>query len=110
MNASFSRKERGRAFPNCLRRYRRARGLTQKEVAKILGLKSTSIISRWERGVSLPSVLNLFKLAVLYRTMADALFIDLRRALQKELFKREAEILGDKTKGQSGQKEENRHL
>ena len=89
MDASFSRREKGRAFPNSLRRYRRARGLTQKEVARVLGLKSTSMISRWERGVSLPSVLNLFKLAVLYRKMADALFLDLRKALEKELCKRE---------------------
>jgi transcriptional regulator with XRE-family HTH domain len=76
-------------YPNSLKRYRRAMGLTQRKVAKILGLKSTSMISRWERGVSLPSVLNLFKLAVLYRTMADALFLDLRKALEEELRKRE---------------------
>jgi len=86
-----------KTIPNCLRRYRRARGLKQKEVARILGIKSASMISRWEKGVCLPCTLNLFKLAVLYRTMADALFIDLLRALKGELHKREERVLKKKT-------------
>ena len=86
-----------KTIPNCLRRYRKARGLKQKDVAKVLGLKSASMISRWERGVCVPSTLNLFKLASLYRTMADALFIDLLRALRNELHKREERVLRRKT-------------
>jgi len=76
-----------KSLPNCLRRYRKARGLKQREVAEILGLKSDSIISRSERGVRLLSSLNVFKLALMYRTMADALFIDLRRELSGLLAK-----------------------
>jgi transcriptional regulator with XRE-family HTH domain len=76
-------------IPNCLRKYRRARGLNQKEVAKSLGLKSASIISRWEKGICLPSTINLFKLAALYRTLVDALFIDLLRFLRQKLIKKE---------------------
>jgi len=76
---------------NSLRRYRKARGLQQKEVARILGLKSTSLISRWENGLCLPKPLNMFKLAVLYRTMVDALFIDLRTLLKDEIYKAEQE-------------------
>ena len=57
-----------KSVPNCLRRYRKARGLKQREVAEILGLKSGSVISRWERGVCLPSSLNVFKLSLVYRT------------------------------------------
>lgn len=90
------RKVKHKTIPNCLRRYRKARGLKQKEVAKIFGLKSASIISRWERGLCLPSTLNLFKLASLYRTMADALFIDLLRVLRADLHKREERILRSK--------------
>ncbi len=82
-----------KGIPNCLRRYRKARGLKQREVAEILGLKSGSSISRWERGVCLPSSLNVFKLALIYRTMVDALFIDLRRELRQDLRKREGEVL-----------------
>ena len=82
-----------KTIPNCLRRYRKARGLNQKEVAKILGLKSASAISRWENGLCLPSTLNLFRLASLYRTMVDALFIDLLRELRNDLNKREKRVL-----------------
>lgn len=82
-----------KTFPNCLRRYRKARGLKQKEVAKILGLESASMISRWERGRCLPSTMNLFRLASLYRIMTDALFIDLLKALRDDLRKREEKVL-----------------
>ena len=80
-------------IPNSLRKYRKARGLKQKEVAEILGLKSSSIISRWERGHYLPQSVNIFKLAVLYHTMADALFPDLRRVLQEDIHKAEKKLL-----------------
>ena len=82
-----------KGIPNCLRRYRKARGLKQREVAEILGLKSGSIVSRWERGVCLPSSLNVFKLALIYRPMVDALFIDLRRELREDLRRKEGEVL-----------------
>ena len=71
------KKTKVKYIPNCLRRYRKARGLKQKDVAEILGIKSASMISRWENGLCLPSTMNLFRLASLYRRMTDALFIDL---------------------------------
>jgi len=86
------------SIPNCLRKYRKARGLNQRKVAKIMGLKSSSIISRWEKGICLPSSLNIFKLAVVYRTMIDALFIDQLRELKDNLYKKEEEILKNKVK------------
>ena len=80
-------------IPNCLRKYRKARGLNQKDVAKVLGLKSASLISRWEKGICLPSPINLFRLAALYRTLVDALFIDLLRLLKQELIDKEKKSL-----------------
>jgi len=85
-------------IPNSLRKYRKAAGLKQTEVAKLLGLKSTSAICRWEKGVCLPKPLSMFKLAILYRTMVDTLFHDLRRSLVDKLRKREEKVLGDKKK------------
>lgn len=76
------------SIPNYLKKYRRARGLKQKEVAELLGLKSASMISRWEKGVCLPQLLNIFKLVLLYRTMVDALFMDLRTSLKEEIRKK----------------------
>ena len=87
-----------KSIPNCLRKYRKARGLNQRKVAEIMGLKSSSIISRWEKGFCLPSSLNIFKLAVVYRTMVDALFIDQLRALKDSLYKKEEKVLVNKVK------------
>jgi len=79
-------------IPNLLRRYRKARGLNQKQAARILGIRSTSMISRWERGLGLPSSWNIFKLAVLYRTMADPLFSNATRLVRTDILKREEDI------------------
>ncbi len=74
-----------RVIPNSLRRFRKMSGYTQKQVALLLGVKSTGMISRWEQGSRFPSPVNIFRLAALYHTMADALYIDLLRALRKEI-------------------------
>jgi transcriptional regulator with XRE-family HTH domain len=72
-------------LPNCLRKYRKAAGFKQKDVACMLGFKNASVISRWENGLCQPKLRSLLKLAILYRTMADALFIDLRISLIEEI-------------------------
>ena len=81
---------------NRLRKYRRARGLKQREAARILGLADASSLSRWEHGVSLPSVMNMFRLAAMYRTLVDALYIDTLRAIREEVRKREVGMLRHK--------------
>jgi transcriptional regulator with XRE-family HTH domain len=86
-----------KAIPNCLRKYRRIRGLKQKQVAKILGFKTASRISRWEKGYCFPSVVNLLKLSILYRTMPDTLFLDLTRELREEIREQEKKVLGKAT-------------
>jgi len=91
------KKKKRRLIIHSLRKHRKARGLKQKDVACILGLKTSSMISRWENGLCLPKPENMFKLAVLYRTMADVLFIDLRRLLQKQIYKAEEELLQNKS-------------
>ena len=80
-------------IPNCLRKYRRARGLKQREAARILGLSDSSLVSRWEQGAQLPSTVNLFKLAAVYRTLVDALYIDVLRDIRAEVRRRERRIL-----------------
>jgi len=83
-------------IPNNLRKYRKAIGLKQKDVARILDLKSAGMISRWEKGVCLPSVLNTFKLAGLYSVLVDALFFPLIRLIKKKIMERQEEILSHK--------------
>lgn len=82
-----------RKIPNSLRKHRKTRGLKQKEVAKILGIKSASIISRWESGVSLPTTENAFRLSVIYRTMIDALYLDYLKRLKDEIRQREEALI-----------------
>lgn len=78
---------------NCLRKYRKLKGLRQKDVARILKLRSTSMISRWENGIVLPNSLNILRLSLLYRTLIDILFIDLMRRLKEDLRVREERVL-----------------
>jgi transcriptional regulator with XRE-family HTH domain len=77
-----------RRYHNYLKHYRKQRGLTQRDVALILGLKSSSMISRWEHGVLLPETMNALKMAVLYQTEVDTIFGEVRRALLDELAQR----------------------
>ncbi len=68
-----------------LRRCRKLKKLKQQQVAEIMGIKNSSLISRWENGFSLPDLENAFKLAVVYGVMVDALFLELRRSVQQRL-------------------------
>lgn len=52
-------------------------GYSQKRVARLLGLRDTAILSRWENGVSVPTIENLFKLSVVYHTLTEELYKDL---------------------------------
>jgi transcriptional regulator with XRE-family HTH domain len=76
-------------IPNNLRRYRKAIGLKQKDVAEILNLKSAGMISRWEKGVCLPSLTNVIKLSGIYSVLIDALFFPLKRLIKRKIMERE---------------------
>jgi len=80
-------------IPNCLRKWRMIRGLKQREVAAILGLNHANIISKWESGISFPSPMNIIRLAALYRTMIDALYIDVLKDERTRVFQSEAKYL-----------------
>jgi transcriptional regulator with XRE-family HTH domain len=84
-----------KSIPNQLRKYRRARGLTQRTVARILGFADASSISRWEQGVCLPTMRNMFRLAALYRTLVDALYIDVLRTIREEIRGKEAAVFSN---------------
>jgi transcriptional regulator with XRE-family HTH domain len=83
-------------IPNLLRKYRKVNGFKQQDVAEILGMKSTSKISRWEKGECIPNMVNAFRISILYCVMVDSLFIDLLHELRKETKKRMDEYLQKK--------------
>lgn len=68
-----------------LRTHRRLMRLSQTDVAQKLHLKSSAIISRWERGKALPSLENALRLSVLYKTLVNELFWDLFVLYRNEL-------------------------
>jgi transcriptional regulator with XRE-family HTH domain len=76
-------------FPNRLKKYRRLFCLSQKEVATILGLKDTSPISRWEKGISLPGLIQLFRLSRIYKTMPSEMYFDLWQDASKDISAKE---------------------
>lgn len=70
---------------NRLAHYRKARGLSQLDVTRILGLKSSAHISRWEHGYCWPSAVNMLTLAVLYKVPVDWLYADALSTITDEL-------------------------
>ena len=82
-----------RRYPNRLKKYRRLFCFSQKEVAMMLGLSDTSPLSRWEKGISLPNILHLFRLSRIYKTMPSELYFDLWQHISKEILARETDLL-----------------
>lgn len=76
-------------FHNSLRRHRKMMGYTLKNVALLLGMKSTNRLSQWEHGITQPNLTNALKLCILYRTLVDQLFYEYRSGLQENITKRE---------------------
>lgn len=72
-------------IPNRLWRYRTLAGYTQKEVAVLLGVADTAMISRWERGLTMPSGEHLLKLSKLYKTLVNELYYELGKEYEQEL-------------------------
>jgi DNA-binding XRE family transcriptional regulator len=60
-------------FPNRIREYRLRAGLTQTMLGKLIG-RGRPIVSAWERGCSLPSLPNVFRLARSLGTLAESLY------------------------------------
>jgi len=73
---------------------RKAAGLTQKQVALILGKSAPSVISQWERGINLPTTKDLLRLSSLYHRLSNdllwPLFVQYREEVNER--KRQFEI------------------
>jgi DNA-binding XRE family transcriptional regulator len=74
---------------NKLKIYRKQSNLTQKQVANILNLKCSSIISRWENGTKLPNLIQALQLAALYRRLVTDIFYDLFCEQREKVIKNE---------------------
>lgn len=70
--------------PNKLKLFRRCSGFSQKKVARILGLADTSTLSRWEHGLAIPGLLQVFRLSRIYNTIPQELFDELWHSIGSE--------------------------
>lgn len=70
---------------NNLKSFRKKLGLRQVDVATMLGHASSDRISHWEKGLSVPGLVNLFKLAVIYKTSPQELYGDLHASIARDL-------------------------
>jgi len=62
-------------FPNRIREYRLKAGFSQRRLARLLG-RGKDAVSSWERGLTLPNVPRLMKMAKLLDTLAESLYLD----------------------------------
>jgi transcriptional regulator with XRE-family HTH domain len=82
-------------YPNRLWRYRRRLGLSQQDVADLIGYLTPSDISKFEHGERLPSLVMALKLEIVYRVPVAFLFPDLYVRL-RELIRVKEEARGCK--------------
>ena len=77
-------------MPNSLRHYRKRAGLTQQDVAQMLGLgkRGDDSVMQWERGYRFPNIVNWFKLGVLYNVPPEELYTELFKELGKDFSKK----------------------
>lgn len=64
--------------------FRRCSGYSQKKVARMLVLADTSTLSRWEHGVAVPGVVQVFRLSRIYHTLPHELFDGLWNQIDQE--------------------------
>lgn len=62
-------------FPNRIREYRLKAGLSQLRLARQLG-RGKDAVSSWERGLTLPNVPRLMKMAKILGTLAESLYLE----------------------------------
>ena len=96
--------------PNRLWKYRKEWGLTQKDVAFCLELKSSSQVSKWERGERIPSTRNLLRLSALYHRLANDLLRDLFDLERERVMAREKLLMSKKLSHEKKQKEKADHI
>ena len=74
---------RAARFPNKIREYRLKAGLSQRRLAARLG-RGKDAVSSWERGLTLPNVPRLLKMAKILGTLAESLYMDFYATFPKE--------------------------
>jgi len=80
---------------NYLRTYRKRAGLTQGEVAFLLGCKDAGQVSRYERSRRLPTLRTALACASILRVPLETLFADVQREVDQEASERLEKLRSD---------------
>jgi transcriptional regulator with XRE-family HTH domain len=80
---------------NYLRTYRKRSGLTQGEVAFLLGCKDAGLVSRYERRHRLPTLRMALACASILRVPLEKLFAGIQREVDREASDRLAKLRSD---------------
>ena len=73
---------------NHLYRIRRIRGLRQKQLARLLGYRSTAPISRFEAGIALPPLKVALLMEIVLGVRLQDVYIDLFHSLEQQALRR----------------------
>jgi transcriptional regulator with XRE-family HTH domain len=84
-----------RRLPNYLRTYRKRSGLSQDEVASLLGCQSGAKVSRYERFARVPTLENALAYEALFGVPARELFAGVYQKVEETIHKR-AQVLAEK--------------
>jgi DNA-binding XRE family transcriptional regulator len=75
-------------LPNYIRSNRKRAGLTQREVAFILGAKSSAAVSRHERSKQMPDLPTVLAYEMLFRTPVRSIFSGTQKQMRMKLLRR----------------------
>ena len=91
VKATMSKSARGGQprVGNCLWKYRKRMGFSQRQAAAVLPYVSQPFLSRLERGVRLPSLITALKLEIVYRVPVAFLFPEHYRRLKATIRQKE---------------------
>lgn len=81
------------SLPHYLRTFRRRSGLTQRQLAWLLGCRAGSKVSRYERFARSPGLETVFAYEIIFRTSARELFAGRFEAAALATFKRVKTLL-----------------
>jgi transcriptional regulator with XRE-family HTH domain len=70
--------KRKEVIKNNLKEYRIKAGLTQKQVAKLIGVNNEERVCHWEKGNNMPDTINLLRLSNLYKIKPEKIYPELK--------------------------------
>jgi transcriptional regulator with XRE-family HTH domain len=85
------------AFPSSrLRAYRKSAGLSQQELAVLLGLRSQGLISQFESAAKRPGIEALIACGWMFDTPLKDIFPELHRAVERDVAARARDLMAER--------------